>query len=239
MTASTGSHHSPALPASSLSTAGPRAAPPLCPNPQPRHGRAPGAAVSWACLWHSPRDSYFLRLHLVISRWTLQQLSPHCGSLCLTLWLVSYQYGYLWEPPDFFGPDKENYLDTENLQKRDPKKLPVSEHSQLRQASRDENQPIVVCQNHPIQNYQLCTNTLMQCEYSFSLGVQIILTRRTHLTQKTYLDDLSDFTFWFQLFQFQVCCPHLLVTSEKGPVSQKPSLVEWVRAFFNTKEKLG
>lgn len=42
---------------------------------------APGAAVSWACLWHSPRDSYFLRLHFVISRWTLQQLSPHWQSL--------------------------------------------------------------------------------------------------------------------------------------------------------------
>lgn len=47
-----------------------------------------------------------------------------------------------------------------------------------------------------------------------------------YLTQKTYLDDLSNFTFWFQLVQFQVCCPHLLVTSEKGPVSKKSSLVE-------------
>lgn len=237
MTETTGSHRSPALPAPSLSTAGPRAAPPLCPNPQPSTAGSRGSRVLGVSVTQ-PEGFLFFKASLCDLPLDLTAALPSLGSLCLTLWLVSYQYGYL-EPPDFFGPDKENYLDTENLQKRDPKKFPVSEHSQLRQASRDENQPIVVCQNHPIQNCQLCTNTLMQCEYSFSLGVQIILTRRTHLTQKTYLDDLSDFTFWFQLFQLQVCCPHLLVTSEKGPVSQKPSLVEWLRAFFNIKEKLG
>lgn len=32
-----------------------------------------------------------------------------------------------------------------------------------------------------------------------------------------YLNNFSDFTFKFQFVQFQVCCPHLLVTSEKGP----------------------
>lgn len=48
--------------------------------------------------------------------------------------------------------------------------------------------------------------------------------------QGTYLNDLSNFTFRFQFVQLQVRCSYLLVTSEKGPVSQKASLVD----FLNT-----
>lgn len=65
-----------------------------------------------------------------------------------------------------------------------------------------------------------CTHTFMWSRHSFPLWAEI-LSRRTHLIPKPYLDDLSNFTFWFQLVQFQVCCPHVFVTSEKGSVPKK------------------
>jgi len=34
-----------------------------------------------------------------------------------------------------------------------------------------------------------------------------------------------------------VCCPHLLVTPEKGPVPKKSSLIEWLRFFRTSKRK--